>query len=142
MKHFYALFLFVSYLTVGCTGSKLDVRSEYYSRKNLASVVVDTPDPRKESSDFGQRLVLNWSVPEKTFREGDVELILCVRLKNGEEKTTRIALTKSHGKTFYPIFGKDYTKKGGLQSYFAKLQSQGKVLAKSKHKLWVEKLKK
>src|SRR5438067_995249 len=111
-----ALFL-VALLFTGCARPHLSVRSEHYSRQQLASYAIDTPDPRKDSNDFGQRLFINWSVPEKTFKEGPLELILQVRLKNGEEKSNKILLKKREGQTFYPIFGNDYMKKGGMQSY-------------------------
>lgn len=127
-------------LCTGCSKADLSVRSEYYNREHLASSVMDTPDPRKESSAFGQRLIINWSVPNEIFKQGPLELVLKVRLQDGEEKDTKILLKKSFGQTFYPIFGNDFTKKGGLQSYYAELLSNGKKLAKSRHKLWVEKI--
>ena len=127
-------------LFVSCRSADLSVRSEYYSREHLASVKMDTPDPKKESSAFGQRLIINWTVSESTFKEAPLELLLLVKLKNGEEKTTKIKLTRRQGQTFYPIFGNDYAKKGGLQSYRVELQSGGKTLTRSRHKLWVEKI--
>jgi hypothetical protein len=124
-----------------CNRTKLSVRSEYYSRQNLASYIIDTPDPRKEGSDFGQRLIINWAVPENIFQQTKVTLVLQVRLKNGDDKLTRIVLRNRTGRTFYPIFGKDYTKKGGLQSYLVRLEANGETLARSRHKLWVERVK-
>lgn len=124
-----------------CTKADLSVRSEYYNRQQLASFHVDTPDPKKMGDAFGQRLIIGWSVPEKTFQEAPLELELRVRLKNGEEKSSKIVLKKREGHTFYPIFGKDFTKKGGLQSYLVRLCSNEKILARSRHKLWVERIK-
>ena len=135
-----ALLLITTLLFCSCRKADLSVRSEYYSRDHLASVQVDTPDPKKESTAFGQRLCINWSVAEETFQEAPLELVLNVRLKNGEEKTTKIKLTRRQGQTFYPIFGNDYAKKGGLQSYRVELKSNGKTLTRSRHKLWVEKV--
>ena len=142
MRRIFSLLLFSSlalHLT-SCSSANLYVRSEYYSRQNLASYAVDTPDPRKDSSDFGQRLVIGWSMTESVFQSAPSELVLRVKLKNGEEKVSKIVLTKRQGRTFYPIFGNDYTKKGGLQSYLVQLESGGKVLTSSKHKLWVQKI--
>lgn len=128
-------------LTASCRTTDLTVRSEYYNKEHLASYTMDTPDPRKNSSSFGQRLIINWSVPESTYQKGPLELVLRVRLKNGEEKNVKILLTKRAGQTFFPIFGNDFTKKGGLQSYFVELQSAGKTIDKNRHKLWVEMIK-
>jgi len=127
-------------LFIGCSHPMLQVRSEYFSRKELAASQVDAPDPRKESDNFGQRLCINWNVPNEVFNAAPVDLVLKVRLKNGEEKDTKIRLTKPNGATFYPIFGNDYFKKGGLATYWAGLQTQGKFIVKSRHKLWVKKI--
>jgi hypothetical protein len=134
------LFLLILTLTA-CNKPTLSVRSEYYGRNHLASVHVDTPDARKESHAFGQRLMISWSVSESTFEEGSLELIVQVALKNGEIKTSKVVLTQRQGQTFYPVFGKDYTKKGGIESYRVELQSKGQIVAKSQHKLWVERIK-
>lgn len=136
MSYLFALAL----VATGCSSADLTVRSEYYSREHLASVRVDTPDPRKESNTFGQRLIIGWKVSESTFEKAPLELLLYVRLKNGDEKSSKVILNKREGQTFYPIFGNDYQKKGGLQSYKVELRSGGKVLTRSRHKLWVDKI--
>jgi len=140
MKHICSLLPLLSFFFASCSTAHLYVRSENYSRQDLASYAMDTPDPRKTSPDFGQRLVINWQVAESTFQKGPLELVLSVKLKNGEEKTSKTVLTKRQGRTFYPIFGNDYVKKGGLQSYFVELRSCGKTLTSSQHKLWVKKI--
>ncbi len=138
-KNSISIIFFILILFCGsCAKADLTVRSEYYSRSSLASTYVDTPDPNKESTAFGQRLAISWSVLPPIFEQGPLVLELVVRLKNGEEKTAKITLKRHEGRIFYPIVGTDFTKKGGLQSYFVKLISNGKVLAKSKHKFWVE----
>lgn len=140
MKHIFSLLPFLSLFCVSCSTAHLHVRSEHYSRQDLASYAMDTPDPRKTSADFGQRLVIHWQVTENTFQKGPLELVLSVKLKNGEEKKSKTVLTKREGRTFYPIFGNDYVKKGGLQSYLVELKSCGKTLTSSQHKLWVKKI--
>jgi hypothetical protein len=124
-----------------CSKADLYVRSEYFSRDQLASCIIDTPDERKTNPEFGQRLIINWSMTENTFKTGPKELVLRVKLKNGEEKKSTLPLAGRQGRTFYPIFGNDYFKKGGLQSYRVELKSGSEVLAKSQHKLWVENVK-
>ena len=132
----------ISFLFCSCSKADLYVRSEYYSREQLASCIIDTPDARKTNPYYGQRLIINWSMTESTFTSGPKELILRVKLKNGEEKKSTLTLLERQGRTFYPIFGADFFKKGGLQSYLIELKEGKEVLAKSKHKLWVEKIKK
>jgi hypothetical protein len=134
------LFLFLAFFVLSCSRPSLHVRSEYFSKRDLASFAIDTPDPLKDTNFFGQRLSISWQVPSTLLKEGKVEIHLIVRLANGEEKTSLIPIEKSFGFTFFPIVGDDYTKKGGLQSYFATLQVNGKIIAKSRHKFWVEKI--
>jgi len=139
MKHSILLTIACT-LFVSCATTALHVRSEYYGRNNLASCEVDTPDPKKTSDQFGQRLIISWQVPYETFRQTPCAIILQVRLNNGEETIHTIPLKTASGTMFYPIFGADYTQKGGLQSYFASLESAGKSIAISHHKLWAVKL--
>ena len=135
------IFIFSCITLSSCQKSTLDVKSEYFSRNSLASSVVDTPDPRKSGDAFGQRLVISWNVTQQEFDSAPINLIVNIKLKNGEIVTTKIDLSKREGSTFYPIFGKDFTKKGGLQSYFVELKSNNKTISVCKHKLWVDKLK-
>ena len=134
------IFIFSCIALSSCKKSTLEVKSEYFSRSSLASSVVDTPDPRKTGDAFGQRLVISWNVTQKEFDSSPISLVVHIKLKNGEIVTTKIDLSKREGSTFYPIFGKDFTKKGGLQSYLVELKSNKKTISICKHKLWVDKL--
>jgi hypothetical protein len=131
----------LAFLAISCSHPSLHIRSEYFSKKDLASFAVDTPDPLKDTNYFGQRLTISWNVPSALLKTAPVEVRLIVRLANGEERTCHIPIEKSFGFTLYPIVGDDYTKKGGLQSYYAELKADGKPIAKSRHKFWVEKIK-
>ena len=123
---------------VGCTTSSLDVTSQYWSRRDLASTIIDTPDPRKNDSNFGQRLLISWSVSKKIFNEGVLELHIKIKLKNGELISEVIPLQKASGCYPFPIYGDNFTKKGGLASYFVELQSNGHTIETYQNKLWVE----
>ncbi|MBS0655917.1 MAG: hypothetical protein JSR46_09080 [Verrucomicrobia bacterium] len=126
-------------LLVSCsTKPNLEVESLYWSRRDLASSVVNTPDPEKQSLMFGQRVVISWSVSKKDFNSGPLALFIRIKLKNNEEIDQRVPLDKPSGIFYVPIYGNDFTKKGGLQSYSVQLLSGDKLLATRKHKLWVE----
>lgn len=116
----------------------LEVASQYWSRRDLASTVINTPDPEKNSQLFGQRLNISWYVPKKNFQSGSADLFLRVKLKNNEEINQTIPLKSSSGTYQFPIYGDDFTKKGGLLSYSVELRSGGKTLKTENHKLWVE----
>src|SRR5206468_3131386 len=110
----------------------------YWSRQDLASSYVHTPDPKKNSQEFGQRIRMYWNVSLATFEKGELALQVHVRLKNGEEYNNKFILTEAHGSMLYPILGKDYHDKGGLLSYHITLESEGHKIAERRHKFWVD----
>jgi hypothetical protein len=134
------IFLILAVLSTACARPSLDVRTDYFTKKQLASTQLDTPDPRKTSNDFGQRILISWHVPAATMKEGPCSLTLHVRYKNGEEYKEAWPITSSMGKKIFHIYGDDYSKKGGLLCYSATINSNGKAITKSNHKLWVEKV--
>lgn len=135
---FLPLFLFSAlFLTISCKPI-LSVRSDGFSRRDLASVIVDTPDPTKDKPYFGERISINWYVPSGQFNETPIDLVIHVKLKNDKEKTERIPLTSHWGSYVYTIGPSEYELTGGILSYQVQLQSQGKTIAESQHKFWVE----
>jgi hypothetical protein len=137
MKRLYciALLLFAS-----CTKPSLTVRSQTFDRTYLASYILDTPDPRKDNPQFGERLSISWFVPEKEYEKGHLELVVRIRFKKGNEQMKKIPLEEPYGHLLYPILGKEYTEHGGVLSYLITLESSGKILTQSKHKMWVDKI--
>lgn len=133
----YLILSIIAVSLTACSTKPLDVTTEYWSRKDLASSIMDTPDPNKDKPIFGQRILISWSVSKKTFDEGLLELLIKVKLKNGQQTDQKIALEKSSGTYIFPIYGDDFTKKEGLQSYLIELQSNGQTIGTKRHKLWV-----
>lgn len=127
-------------LTVSCKQRELSVDTTYFTRKDLASVVVDTPDPDKEKPIFGQRLYINWEVTKQQFAMGPLELHIQLMLKKGSMMEDRIPLNEASGTYIFPIVSSDYTKEGGLLSYKITLLSNGKELAVTRHKFWVDQI--
>lgn len=138
MKQLFFMILLV--VATSCAHTSLDVRSEYVTHERLASVHRDTPDPRKESNEFGQQITMTWYIAKSSFAAGIPQLTLHLRYGNGEEKTETWPLPSQSGKRIFSIFGEDYVKKGGLGSYLATITVNGKAIAESHHKLWVRKL--
>ena len=79
MKPIYLFAIAELVFMTSCQKTDLDVRSEYYNRKSLASYQVDTPDPRKSKLYGGQRIIISWRVDQETFDEGPLELLMKVR---------------------------------------------------------------
>lgn len=134
----YLLFFIITISLFSCTREPLDVSTQYWGRKDLASVIIDTPDPAKNHPLFGQRILISWSISKKEFEEGALSLHIKVNLKNNERIDQIVPLNERSGSYQFKIYGNDFVKKGGLLSYLIELQSDGKVIATKQHKLWVE----
>jgi hypothetical protein len=128
-------------LCTACKSSTLSVHTEYFTRNDLASVIVDTPDPNKQEAIFGQRLYISWSLSKEQFAQKPVELACQIMLKKGQMIEKKIPVTQAFGTYVFPIVGQDFTKNGGLLSYQIKLVAADKVLATCRHKFWVEQIK-
>ncbi len=129
-------------LTSSCTRSTLSVETGYFTRKDLASYHVGTPDPNKQSPIFGQRLYIHWNVSDQELQgESPLTLHLQVHLKKDGLIKKVVKVDKPKGEYVLPIVGEDYTVRGGLLSYNVALFSGDKELATSKHKFWVDEIK-
>ena len=129
-----------SLFAASCSTPMLSCRSDYFGKKNLASVIIDTPDPRKDTPYFGQRLFVQWLLPPSILKKGPCDLHINYRLRNGEEKSEILAVTQSFGSYKLLITGDDYTEKGGLLSYLVSIQQDGHSIAESRHKFWIHKI--
>jgi hypothetical protein len=127
-------------LFASCTSRPLHVQSEYFRRQDLASYIVDTPDPAKSLPVFGQRLRISWSVTKKEFKSGPLSLEITVRLKNGEKQFLTKALDAASGECLFEVTGENYTEKGGILSYRVDLLVSGKPIAERHHRFWVEEI--
>jgi len=133
--------LFLLLLASSCNRPTLSVDTGYFTRKDLASYHVGTPDPNKQSPIFGQRLYVSWNVTNEEFTKAPLTLHLQVHLKKGGLLDKVVALDTPEGSYIFPIVGDDYTGKGGLLSYKVDLLSGDTALATSRHKFWVEEIK-
>ncbi len=131
---------FLLLLSCSCNRPTLSVETGYFTRKDLASYHVGTPDPNKQSPIFGQRLYIHWDVPNDEFEKGPLTLHLQIHLKKDGLLKKAIDITEAKGSYVFPIVGEDYTTKGGLLSYKVGLFSGDKELLSSKHKFWVEEI--
>lgn len=122
-------------LLTSCSKPTLTVEPGYFTRKDLASSYVGTPDPNKQKPIFGQRLYITWNHPEADL---PLELHIQVRLKKKGFLDKKVPLSTSSGEYIFPIVGNDFTEEGGLLSYKVEILSHDKVIDSSRHKFWVE----
>lgn len=134
--HFLIYFLLLLFVS-SCSSTSLSVQTEYWNPKDLASVRVGTPDPEKNSNNFGQHIYISWTLPSNT-NVHHAFLQINIRLKNGELLQKTVPIQDHRGVYCYPILGDDYVKKGGLLSYLIVLFSDKKEVAVSKHIFWVD----
>ena len=132
----FALVLGLVALTA-CSSPEIKARSFYTSRKDLASYVLDTPDPEKSTMGLGQVVWVRWVAPR--VEEG-VVIDATMRFKDGSEKNTVYPVDSKWGWLMIEIPSKERTEKGDLLSYKILLRRNDEVLASTQHKLWVEKV--
>lgn len=131
----YLLCVALLFLT-SCSSRPLTVQTEYWRQKDLASYIVDTPDPQKQEPVFGQRIRISWHAPQNDA----LSLNVTIRLKNGDELQETYPLKKPSGELIVPVVGDNYSNKGGILSYRVLLQSGTEVIAESRHRFWVERI--
>jgi hypothetical protein len=132
----FVLFLGLVSLTA-CSSPRIQARSFYTSRKDLASYVLDTPDPEKSTMGLGQVIWVRWIIPH--VEEG-VVIDATLRFKNGSEKNTVYPLSSKWGWLMIEIPSEERAEKGDLLSYKILLRRNDEILSSTKHKLWVEKV--
>jgi hypothetical protein len=125
-------------LLAGCTIEKLNVRTEYLSHENLASYIVETPDPLLNNPPIGQQLIVSWSLPKNYLDYEDLHLEITMRFRNREQIVKNICVTKVSGMFIYKLLNNEFIEKEGIQTYKVELIGGGEVLECWRHQLWVE----
>ncbi len=121
---------------IGCARSPwIKARTEYVDMKQLASVAVDTPDPKKDTAYWGERLFMRWDMASKS---GLGALTIRIRLRDGSEKQIQKAIEGNSGTEQISLDSYEYNLNGGILSYKIELSIDGKVIASTSHRLWYE----
>lgn len=130
--------LFLVLLLTSCTYQRLSVQTAYLSRESLASYYVQTPDPQLDTPPIGQRLIISWCIPKNFLDYPDLHLQITVRLRNREQETRQVPLTKTRGTYLYEILNEKFCQSGGIRTYKIDLIGHNCVLEKWQHPLWVD----
>lgn len=124
-------------LLTACSSPHITARSFYTSRKDLASYVLDTPDPEKTTMGLGQVIWVRWAAP----RAGaGVVIDATIRFTDGSEKQTVYPVDSKRGWLMIEISSDERAVKGDILSYNIILRRGNEILARTQHKLWVEKV--
>lgn len=129
-------------LVTGCNISlfrQLSVRTDYVTRSDLASLHVNTPDPRKSCPPLGQRLTISWDLDRATMRRYQ-RLFLSARviLHNHEEVAFSIPITCNCGSYVYSLLNEEYFSKNGILTYKVELWGDDTLLDLWQHQIWTE----
>lgn len=127
-------------LLTSCTQPLLHIRTDYLSRKNLASYRVGTPDPLLNDPPVGQRLIISWFLPPSYSKFESLWLYATIRFFNGEEISLEFPIDKMIDTYVYSILDENYFETRGIMTYKVDLVADGVVLKDFRHQLWAERI--
>ena len=130
-----ALFLMLS--LVGC-GKGISVQNQYFSREDLASFKMRTPDPLRNCPPIGQRLIVQWNYPAEILELEDPHLLMTIRLRDYSEERIVISICKRKGTYIYELVNQRYFDTCGIMTYKIETWGCGKPIDVWKHQLWTE----
>lgn len=131
------LLIIALFTLTACSSAKVRARTLYTNRSNLASRILDTPDPAKGATGLGQCIWIHWNVSQQY---DDLKLDVTIRFENKTERHEQFPVQGLFGTQTVEIPSSEYTENGPLLSYQILLLSGERVIASTKHKLWVEKI--
>ncbi len=125
-------------LFTGCQKYYVNVIREGVSKKDLASVFVGSPDPRKKAADKGEKLLVEWNLPAKETKK-PLTLKLDVLYGNYTSDIKEYPIDYKRGHILFKLLNEEYKEKKGMIAYRAEiLTSKKKVLQKWQHVLFVD----
>lgn len=139
LKLFFFLF-FIFHLT-SCTPHKLAVQTRYFSREDLASFYVGTPDPLQNDPPVGQSLLFFFKLGNDFYSYQNISIRYKIRLADRTEVEDAFTLREPKGYFTYSLFGDDYFKSGGITTYKAELIGDGEIIEEWRQHLWKDLIK-
>lgn len=131
---------YLAMLFVGCRGHYISIVREPMSQKELASTYVRSPDPLQKNPPEGQRLFVQYRLPQDMPCE-DYYIVLQVLTKNLCFKKMRYDLLFQSGVEEFSLLGKAYKDSGGILGYKAVLfDREDHVIDERKTSLWVDQI--
>jgi len=131
------LLLTSSLFLAACSTPTVTARTYYTSRTDLASYVLDTPDPLKETKGLGQLIWVRWSTPSL---ENTPVLSVRIRFAKGSQKDETYPIDRKYGWLMVEIPHQEREERGEIQSYSIQMKSNEQTLAQTQHTMWVEKI--
>ena len=133
----YKLLILLLLLTA-CYRPTLNLQTDYISKHQLASFIVNTPDPSLFDPPIGQRLILTCSIPKKLYTPQGLWIYLKIRFRNFEQIEKKIKVCSPSGTYIYSILNQEFLDKKGILTFQAQLFYHDQILEEWKHQLWTE----
>ena len=133
-KGLFALLTGILCLT-GCSSPEIKARTFYTSRRDLASYVIDTPDPEKTTTGLGQVIWVRWECPQV---DSETVVDATIRFKKGGDRHDVYPIDSRYGWLEIEVPSDERKEKGDILSYKILLKHGTETLASTQHKLWVE----
>lgn len=121
--------------TIGCSPQPLGVRREIIGAWALPSAQLDTPDPKRKTTNDAERLVVRWHLPH---RPKDGELDIHVRLGDARVETFRLPMNSRLGLWVHQWSGKEVNANVVIAAYRVDMWVGGQKIATRLHPLWCD----
>jgi hypothetical protein len=123
-----------------CSHTYVSARIYPYSRKDLPSYHIDTPDLLKANILPTEVLAIDWKLPSSSD-SASYHLNVTMRFFDESEKEVDIPLSSLFGKKIIELSQDEYKgSKGGIKSYRILLMEGSNIIAQTRHKLWEDKI--
>lgn len=131
-----SLSLLIFSLLVSCDKYEISMYQQKVDVTYLASTHVNTPDPRQNPPPIGQKLIIEWQVPNALLEKSpraDVYILFW----DYKEKKISFPITKKWGYETYSCLNKEFEETGGILTYRAEIVTKDeRVYREWKHQLW------
>ena len=129
----------IAFIGFGCSArTKLSVYNQPINNKYYSSVHAETPSPKVDRGEVGQRLIISWDIPYRDFRKHQWTTRLIVQFGNRTEETFTKEIEEFEGDWILKYSGRPYIDKRGIVSYKAELLQDGRTVDLFQHQLWCE----
>lgn len=124
-------------LLVSCEKYYVCVKQISIGPSYLASTHVATPDPRQAHPPEGQKLFIDWVIPEDIL-EKSPKMVVYLLYKDHTQKELSYPIKYQRGYEVYSLLNEEFKKTHGLLTYRAEIVTEdGEIYKDWKHQLWV-----
>ena len=120
-----------------CGKEHVSVFYEFVTTEDLASVQIDTPDPRRDLDEEKERLFVTWSLPYGSSKRS-WNIILKVRYHDYTQEEFNIPVDQKRGSYVFELSPEEYKQKKGLLAFKAELFVDGELYDQWTHILWAD----